>query len=324
MELTLQIRPFQFILTRPLQTAAGLIHAKEGWLLRLKAADGRTGWGEVAPLQCAHLPSCEKALRDLASPASVESFEQVVSGLPAAVAFGIGAALAELAGLVGSLSAEGWLEAPESAELLPSGVQMLDRLDALLMKTPDARGRSLTVKWKVAVEPDVQERQLLEQLLRKLPPQAQLRLDANGGWDRSTAYAWMDRLVGEPCFAWLEQPLAPNDQLGLNLLARQGPVALDESLTITPWLCQQWDGWQVRRPSQEGDPRSILQELRSGQPRWMLSSSFETGIARRWLDHLAALQWDGPTPAAPGFAPGWCPQGPLFSPDPEEVWRATG
>ena len=322
MELTLQTRPFQFSLSRPLQTAGGLLQARKGWLLRLSAVDGRIGWGEVAPLHGAHLPDCEMALRGLPSASSVESLEQVISALPAAVAFGVGSALAELAGLVGSLSAEGWLAAPDSAELLPSGVRMLDRLDALLTKAPV--GRPLTVKWKVAVKPDHQERQWLDQLLQKLPPRAQLRLDANGGWDRSTAHAWMDRLLGEPCFAWLEQPLSPDDQTGLNLLARQGPVALDESLTHKPILYQQWEGWQVRRPSQEGDPRPLLQALRLGQPRRMLSTAFETGIGRRWLDHLAALQWSGPTPAAPGFAPGWCPEGELFSADPDRVWRAAG
>ena len=321
MELALQIRPYQFALVRPLQTAAGVINTREGWLLRFQTADGRLGWGEVAPLQSAHRSACETALLGLASACSVKSLEHVVSALPAEVAFGVGAALAELTGWVGSPSAEDWLAAPESAELLPSGMRMLARLDDLV--EVKRAGQSLTVKWKVAVEPDHQERHWLEQLLQKLPPGAQLRLDANGGWDRSTAQAWMDRLVGEPSFAWLEQPLPPEDQSGLELLARRGPVALDESLTLTPRLRQQWDGWQVRRPSQEGDPRPLLQALRSGQPRWMLSTAFETGIGRRWLNHLAALQWLGPTPAAPGLAPGWCPEGPLFSVDPEQVWRAS-
>jgi len=56
----------------------------------------------------------------------------------------------------------------------------------------------------------------------------------------------------------------------------------------------------------------------------MLSTAFETGIGRRWLHHLAALQHLGPTPAAPGLAPGWCPAGALFDPDPQNVWQAAG
>jgi O-succinylbenzoate synthase len=55
----------------------------------------------------------------------------------------------------------------------------------------------------------------------------------------------------------------------------------------------------------------------------MVSTAFETGIGRRWLAHLAALQGEGPTPVAPGLASGWLPQGPLFASDPEQVWEAA-
>jgi O-succinylbenzoate synthase len=56
----------------------------------------------------------------------------------------------------------------------------------------------------------------------------------------------------------------------------------------------------------------------------MLSTAFETGIGRRWLDHLAALQQLGPTPAAPGLAPGWGGRGALHCRDPQRVWEAAG
>ena len=180
-----------------------------------------------------------------------------------------------------------------------------------------------TFKWKVATAPDVLERQLLEQLLQRLPPTARLRLDANGGWDRSTAEAWMQRLRDDPHLDWLEQPLPVEDQAGLEQLAALGPVALDESLDQHPELRRSWSGWQVRRPALEGDPRLLLRELQVGLPQRMLSTAFETGIGRRWLEHLAGLQAQGPTPAAPGLAPGWTPAGPMFSNDPEQVWAAA-
>jgi O-succinylbenzoate synthase len=179
----------------------------------------------------------------------------------------------------------------------------------------------------VAVHPDGEERQLLEQLLERLPAAARLRLDANGGWDRSTAAAWALRLAAEPRLEWLEQPLDPADIQGLDDLAARFPtvpIAVDESLQARPQLRQRWSGWQVRRPSEEGDPRPLLAELERGRPRLMLSTGFETGIGARWLHHLAALQAEGPTPAAPGLAPGWSPSGGLAHPDPERVWRAAG
>jgi O-succinylbenzoate synthase len=67
----------------------------------------------------------------------------------------------------------------------------------------------------------------------------------------------------------------------------------------------------------------LLRALQDGMAHRMVSTAFETGIGRRWLHHLAALQWVGPTPAAPGLAPGWCPAGDLFSHDPAIVWQAV-
>ena len=75
--------------------------------------------------------------------------------------------------------------------------------------------------------------------------------------------------------------------------------------------------------SQEGDPRPLLRALAAGQPWWMVSTSFETGIGRRWLAHLAALQVEGPTPTAPGLAPGWEAPGDLGAEEPERVWQAA-
>ena len=92
------------------------------------------------------------------------------------------------------------------------------------------------------------------------------------------------------------------------------------------WLCSlaaSWTGWQVRRPLLEGDPRQLLAAFEAGQPHWMVSTALETGIGRRWVNHLAALQALGPSPTAPGLAPGWYPQGDLLSPDPQLVWQAA-
>jgi len=177
----------------------------------------------------------------------------------------------------------------------------------------------------VAALDDALERDLLEQLLQRLPSAARLRLDANGGWDRATADAWGDRLQAERRLEWLEQPLPPADQAGLERLAARLPVALDESLRQRPELLAlgAWAGWQVRRPLVEGDPRPLLAALRAGTPRLMLSTALETGIGRRLLQHLAALQSDGPTPAAPGLAPGWRPEGALFAADLHVVWEAA-
>ena len=79
----------------------------------------------------------------------------------------------------------------------------------------------------------------------------------------------------------------------------------------------------MRHPSLEGDPRKLLEELHCGTNYISISTAFETGIGRRCIDHLAAIQQQTPTPTAPGLAPGWCPTGNLFSKNPNLVWKAA-
>lgn len=374
--LALSWRPFRFDLPAALVTAHGALEQRRGWLLRLQDRQGRLGWGEAAPLAVAAprlttpprpnaaeascLRRCHAAITALGEQRTAAELEAALPLLPQPVAFALGAAIAELQGLVGE-ACGGWLAAPPSAWLLPAGEAALPALEAVLATAgisppgrgspadatdPDAaaaplegtrtaasldlparrgpgRGRiPLTLKWKVAAGDDLHERRLLETLLERLPAGGRLRLDANGGWDRPTAGAWADRLLAEPRLEWLEQPLPPGDHKGLLELARRLPVALDESLRADPSLAETWPGWLVHRPALAGDPRPLLAALRDGRPRWMVSTAFETGIARRWLEHLAALQAAGPTPAAPGLAPGWTPRGPLFAADPQRVWAS--
>lgn len=314
----LQWRPFGFALPQPLLTAAGTVHQRRGWLLRMQEQQGGgVGWGEAAPLD-GRLEPVVGAIKALGSARLRTDLEAALAtgDLPPTLAFAVGAALAELDGL----PKRRWLTAPASARLLPAGPAALDALDR---GTP-ATATATVFKWKVAVFPDPLERELLEQLLQRLPADARLRFDANGGWDRTTAAAWAGRLASEPRLQWLEQPLDPADQAGLTALADAVPIALDESLQRQPALRHSWVGWQVRRPSQEGDPRPLLAALEQDTPRLMLSTAFETGIARRWVDHLAALQAEGSMPVAPGLAEGWQAPGDLASSDVETVWRAAG
>jgi O-succinylbenzoate synthase len=351
----LEWRSFAFELGRPLVTSAGVVREKRGWLLRLRNERGQQGWGEAAPLQLEARPALQletastpqlaatpaltalpaltelaAAIAELGEEQPREVLEAYLAGAacPPSLGFALGAALAEADGLVGG---EG-PPAPPGAVLLPAGEAMLPALEHVLHCADGASGRlsvnplsvtPLCVKWKVAAGADGQERALLELLLAQLPANARLRLDANGGWSRATAWGWAERLADEPRLQWLEQPLASDDQAGLEALAARLPVALDESLQQRPQLRHSWPGWQVRRPSQEGDPRPLLAALAAGQPRLMLSTGFETGIGRRWLHHLAALQMRGPTPAAPGLASGWQPPGALFATDPRQVWKAA-
>jgi len=286
-------------------------------------AGSRAPWGgpwRAAPPSAWLLPAGEAVLAALE--AVLERAEQLQGAEPPAGSSGRpGAAGAPASGAMGDVDLGA--AAAVAPDVVGGAADAVAPPAAAWRGAPQAAG-PFTFKWKVAAGPDPEERAVLEQLLMRLPHGSRLRLDANGGWDRATAQAWAVRLASDPRLEWLEQPLAPADLEGLAALAALVPVALDESLRFDPGLRQRWPGWQVRRPSLEGDPRPLLQALTTGTPRLMLSTAFETGIGRRFLAHLAALQQDGPTPTAPGLAPGWRPAGALFDNDPALVWAAAG
>ena len=85
-------------------------------------------------------------------------------------------------------------------------------------------------------------------------------------------------------------------------------------------MIDEWKGWQIRRPSQEKNPYKLLRDLENKKALISISSSFETGIGRRWLYHLSSLQLKGPTPRVPGLAINTLPNTFLFSNGAQKIW----
>ncbi len=316
----IQFKKFSFALTRKLRTSQGYIKEKQGWLVCLKNKHRDYGWGEIAPFTCTELQQCESYLEKISNKPTRQELEDGIKIWPNALSFGVGAALAEIDSEIGNKTVEGWLPPPDSAVLISSidsSKKEVNLLKSQYKKNP------LTIKIKVALQAFEKEKDLVNEILNLLPLNSHLRLDANGGWNRLEAGQWMNLLKEEPRLEWLEQPLSADDPEGLLNLSKKIHVALDESLINDPSLRDSWKDWQIRRPLLEGDPRFLLAELKQGIGYKMISTAFETGIGRRWINHLSALQQIGPTPTAPGLAPGWCPHGPLFSLNPEIVWNAA-
>ncbi len=320
--LRLKVKKFSFTLTHELITSRAVLQNRIGWLICLENSRGKIGWGEVSPLNSCDLESCGTLLNNLGDRTSHEELEEGISIWPKALGFGFGAALGELAGLVGSKPSQGWLKAPPSAILLPNNQSLLDLVESCVQRHKEKK-LELSLKWKVAINPPEQEVKMLLQIFELLPNSARLRIDANGGWNREQANYWLQYLENEPRLEWLEQPLPPEDLEGLTALSKKIPIALDESLLLQPSLCNSWSSWQIRHPLLEGDPRPLLGELQKGVGYRVISTGFETGIGQRWVSHMAALQQLGSTPTAPGLAPGWSPNSQLFSSDPTLVWEAA-
>jgi len=325
MKLIINIKPFSFQLTRKLITSQGSIHKKVGLLLQVKDSDGNYGWGEVSPIENKELQKSIESLDFIGKQTTKDSIENYLfelSGL-GALTFGLGASLADLENLtIRKLDFEGF-DITKSAYLLPTDIDPLESIVNYIDRSNEKKS-SYTIKWKVSnQENNFKEEKILQKILNILPKNFKLRIDANGGWSRQKAQAWSNELKNESRLEWIEQPLASKDIEGLFSLANQIPIAIDESLVEFPYLRKTWKSWQIRRPALDGDPRLLLKEIDQENSQTVISTAFETGIGRRWINHLAARQVKGRHPCAPGLAPGWCPKGPLFNNNPKLVWEAA-
>ena len=325
MKLIINTKPFSFKLTRKLITSQGIIHNKVGLLLQIKDSDGNCGWGEVSPMEKNELKKSIESLDFIGKKTTKDSIENYLcelSGL-GALAFGLGASLADLENLnIRKPDFEGF-NITESSYLLPTDIDPLNSLVKYIDRSNKNKS-SHTIKWKVSnQEKNCNEEKTLQKILNILPKNFKLRIDPNGGWSRQKAHEWSSELKNETRLEWIEQPLPSKDIEGLFSLANQIPIALDESLIEFPYLRKIWKSWQIRRPALDGDPRLLLQEIDNKDSQIVISTAFETGIGSRWINHLAAKQIKGKYPCAPGLAPGWVPKGQLFSNHPKSVWEAA-
>jgi len=318
MNLIFKKKSYSFKLSTKVENSKTTYLTKSGWIIKLKNNHKKIGFGEVAPLQKKDLKKCEEQLNMIPEYVEVLNLSEQINIFHPCIQSAINSALAEINGKIIFKENYYFDEIDKTAMLLkPNNV--ISHLNEI-KKTQSNIGKSLTIKWKVALKNNNVEEAILEEVLSQIDNNIKLRIDANGSWGREMANRWADILKDNKNIDWLEQPLSVNDIYGLKKLNKKIPVALDESLLKFPTLIDKWKGWQIRRPSQEKNPVKLLRDLESKKALISISTSFETGIGRRWLYHLSSLQLQGPTPKVPGLAMNKFPHSFLFLNEAKKIW----
>lgn len=214
--------------------------SRRGWLLRLDTDDGRSGFGECAPLPSHGSETHEKgeqALHDwCAALAGLEvDAAQVALDAPASFAApaarsAVECALLDLAAQAASVPLYRLLAPAATAEVAVNALAgdavstTPAQIDALL-----AAGFTV-IKLKLGRDDAARELAALQALATRLPAGVQLRLDANRSWDAATAGRMLSALAQLPVES-VEEPLAVTDPGLLRDLQRGLPYALaiDES-----------------------------------------------------------------------------------------------
>jgi len=335
----LKIRPYRRTFRHPLRTAHGLWAVREGLILRLTDDQGHSGYGEIAPIPwfgtetpAQALAFCQSLEPDFWQHRTTLAETAIPPHLPA-TQFGLASAWADLQQ---ARTASRFPPSPASplplCALLPTGT-------AALTAWPQLWEQGFrTFKWKIGVADIAQECRWLEALITQLPPQARVRLDANGGLTLDSAtqlLEWCDQLNrtaplqplslrergagGEGQSAdggrieCLEQPLPLEQFAAMHHLAQQfrTPLALDESVATLAHLEDHhrrgWAGLWVVKPVIAGWPDRLRRVWRQHSPPMIFSSVFETPIGRQAALTLAQdYAQDVPGDRALGFGTlGW-------------------
>ena len=169
--------------------------------------------------------------------------------------------------------------------LLPTGKQVL--ADAI------PRQANATFKWKIGIEEVATEIEIAQQLITQLPPNSQLRLDANGGLNVKNARIWLEFAQNRHIIEFIEQPLPPSQFTEMMELSKtySTPLALDESVTKISQLQNCYErGWRevfVVKCAIAGFPSRLLSFARKYDLDLVFSSVFETSIGRQTALQLA-------------------------------------
>lgn len=226
----MRLEPFSLSLSTPLETAAGTIDARRGFLVRLEI-DGMRGLGEATPLPgwTESLEDCENALR------GVDDTEAALDGdglaeTPAA-RHGVSLAVHDARARAADEPLYRHLGAESRVETVPVNATVGDGAPAeTAAAAADAVAEGFSaVKVKVGVQSLSADIDRLE-AVRERCPDVELRADANGAWGPETAERALAGFA-DLDVAFVEQPLSPDDLSGHAAL-RDGPVgvALDEGL----------------------------------------------------------------------------------------------
>ncbi len=277
-------KTYRLPLSAPLRTAHGTWAEREGIIVRLEDEAGWVGFGEIAPIPwfgSETLTEADEICRKFGATVAAEVLDAVPMRY-GCVRFALAAAGHHPPKVVTPT------RLPVAA-LLPPGREALAALPAKL------EAGYLTLKWKVGVGAADDELGILDDLLAALPGYVQLRLDANGAWDRRQAAKWLARCADRPV-EFIEQPVKPEDEATLLGLAADYPVklALDESVTglaaAQRWQGLGWPGVFVIKPALAGPLDEIAAWVAATRADIVLSSAIETALGRAAILRAALTQ----------------------------------
>lgn len=295
--------PFSLRLSSPLETAAGRISERSGFVVRVES-EGYRGVGEAAPLPgwTESYDDCEATLRDAAErskDSDLSADADPAAGVDAATSaarHGVELAVADARARAAGESLSAWLAEGSAARSVPVNATVGDApAEATAAATREAVDAGYeAVKVKVgARDPDVDEARL-RAVREAAGDGVALRADANGAWDAPTAERLVD-VAADLDFEYVEQPRPASDLAGNAALRGQGVgIAVDESVA-TVGIDAVLEGGAadvvVCKPMALGGPvrtRDVARQAAARGVDTVVTTTVDGVVARTGALHVAA------------------------------------
>ncbi len=276
---------YQHPFKQPLRTNHGIWRVREGIIISLSDRIN-TARGEIAPLSWFGSETISQALefcQKLPENISLEDIAHIQDSLPCCQ-FAFESALLDLNQSKSNIQENDL----EYCYLLPAGETALSSWQEIYHQK-----HNTTFKWKIGVHSLDEEIEILQQLVKILPPQVKLRLDANGGLNITQAKRLLSITDSLDKIEFIEQPLSPDDFAQMLQLSQEytTPLALDESVASFQQLQQAaqqgWQGVFIIKASIMGFPTRLIQYCQQHSLDVVFSSVFETNIGRNAVLRLA-------------------------------------
>lgn len=289
---------FSLPLDRPLATAAGTVDRREGFLLRV--GDDPDGLGEATPLPgwTESIDACRDAIASTLDDLDLLAEPTELPDLPAtpAARHGLGLALLDRAAKAAGVPLYRHLGGQRRVTSVPVNATVGD--GTVEETTEEARRATAAgfdaVKLKVGARPVDEDVERVRAVREAVGPDVELRVDANGAWDREAARIAVEGLV-EHDVAVIEQPLAADDLAGHADLRGRGPaIALDETLrshAVDAVLDADAADVVVVKPMVQGGVDRGWQLARTARERGVgvvVTTTVDAAVARTGAVHLAA------------------------------------
>ena len=190
MNLIFKKKSYSFKLSSKLKNSKTTYFTKSGWIIKLTSNDKKIGFGEVSPLPEEDLKKCAKQLDMIPESVEVNNLSEQINIFHPCIQSAINSALAEINERI-IFKENYYFDEIDKTAILLNPENVISDLNEI-KKTQSNFGKSITIKWKVALKNNHEEETTLEEILSQIGNNIKLRIDANGSWGREIANRWAD------------------------------------------------------------------------------------------------------------------------------------